>query len=296
MTRPAWLTAMGLAVAVAGTAGLVLSRASGAAPVPPPARAAIAVQRILTPWLPTGPGTVADAVPDQLIIPAIGLRTRLIRLGLTRSGTLQVPDTTDVAGWFDDGPAPGQPGPAIIAGHIDSVSGPAVFYDLSQLRSGDRVYVRRSDGTVVVFKVTGLRMYLKSAFPTAVVYGPAPGAQLRLITCGGAFSHRRHSYLGNLVVSAVLTKLPSETAERPLTSVANWRFMGVGAGPACVTLGGYGGRCEAWAGTYGSPAGSGASHTGRGDGNHSRAARGRRTAGAGQARILLGERLILSGG
>jgi sortase (surface protein transpeptidase) len=203
MTRPAWLTAMGLAVAVAGTAGLVLSRASGTAPWPAPARAAIAEQQILTPRLADASTIAADAVPAQLIVPAIGLRTRLVPLGLTRAGALEVPRSTKVAGWFDDGPAPGQPGPAIIAGHIDSVTGPAVFYDLDQLRSGDRVYVRRSDGSVVVFAVTRVRAYLKSAFPTTAVYGPAPGSQLRLITCGGAFDRRHHSYLSNVVVFAV---------------------------------------------------------------------------------------------
>ena len=208
MNRSAWLTAMGLAVAVTGIAGLVPSRVVGTAPVPVPARAPIAEQRLLTPRLTgadigAGASTGTDAAPVQLVIPAIGVRTRLIRLGLTSSGALQVPDTTAVAGWFDDGPAPGQPGPAIIAGHIDSAKGPGVFFDLSQLRGGDQVYVRRSDGTVVVFTVTGVHLYPKSAFPTTAVYGPVPGAQLRLITCGGAFDYQRRSYLGDTVVYAV---------------------------------------------------------------------------------------------
>jgi sortase (surface protein transpeptidase) len=200
VTRPTWLTALGLAVAVAGAAGLLVSRASGAAAGPAPARVSIAEQRILTP---SGSASASAAPPAQLIIPAIGVRTRLIRLSLRRSGALQVPDTTDVAGWFDDGPSPGQPGPAIIAGHVDSVKGPGVFFDLSQLRLGDQVYVRRSDGTMAVFTVTGVRVYLKSAFPTAVVYGPAPGDQLRLITCGGTFDYQDRSYLSNVVVFAV---------------------------------------------------------------------------------------------
>jgi hypothetical protein len=194
---------MGLAVAVAGTAGLMLSHASEAAPGPVPARAAIAEQRILTPRLTGGSEIASDAAPVQLIIPAIGVRTPLIRLSVRRSGALPVPATTNVAGWFDDGPSPGQPGPAIIAGHVDSIKGPGVFFDLSQLHHGDRVYVRRSDGSTVVFTVTQVRMYLKSAFPTTAVYGPAPGDQLRLITCGGAFDYRDRSYLSNVVVYAV---------------------------------------------------------------------------------------------
>jgi hypothetical protein len=207
MTRPTWLRVLGLAVTLAGTAGLLVSRASGVA-VPAPARATIAEQRLLTPPLLTsrlagGSQIASDAPPVQLIIPAIGVRTRLIRLSLRPSGALQVPATTNVAGWFDDGPSPGQAGPAVIAGHVDSYKGPGIFFDLSQLRRGDQVYVRRADGTMVVFAVTSVYRYLKSAFPTAAVYGPAPGDQLRLITCGGTFDHQTRSYLSNVVVYAV---------------------------------------------------------------------------------------------
>ena len=121
---------------------------------------------------------------------------------LTAAGTLQVPDRFDVAGWYDRGPAPGATGPAVIAGHIDSVRGPAVFYRLSLLRPGNRVYVRRADGSVATFAVTGVGLYPKDHFPTAEVYGSVPGPQLRLITCGGSFDWTRHSYLSNVVVYA----------------------------------------------------------------------------------------------
>jgi sortase (surface protein transpeptidase) len=205
VTRPTWLTALGLAVAVAGTAGLLVSRASGASAGPAPSRATTVEQQILTPRLTRGSEVASDAVPTELIIPVIGVRTRLIRLSLRPSGALQVPDTTTVAGWFDDGPAPGQPGPAVIAAHVDSYKGPGVFFDLSQLRPGDRIYVRRADGTMVIFSVAQVHMYLKTAFPTAAVYGPAPGAQLRLITCGGTFDYQDRSYLSNVVVYAVET-------------------------------------------------------------------------------------------
>jgi sortase (surface protein transpeptidase) len=107
-----------------------------------------------------------------------------------------------VAGWYDGGPRPGAIGSAVIAGHIDSVAGPAVFYRLSSLRPGDRAYVRRADGTLVVFRVTAVRSYPKDRFPTADVYGPAASPQLRLITCGGTFDPARHSYLSNVVVYA----------------------------------------------------------------------------------------------
>ncbi len=142
------------------------------------------------------------AAPVALTIPSIRVSTRLIRLGLTPSGSLQVPDRFDVAGWYDRGPPPGATGPAVIAGHIDSVDGPAVFYRLGLLRPGDRVYIRRADGSVAVFGVTGVGLYPKDHFPTAQVYGSVPGPQLRLITCGGTFDWARHSYLSNVVVYA----------------------------------------------------------------------------------------------
>ena len=196
-------SASGLAVMVAGVAGLALSRGGGTAPEPAAARVSAPAGAAAVPW-PGARGQVAR--PVRLIIPAIGVRTRLIRLGLTSAGTLQVPGSTGVAGWFDRSPRPGATGSAIIAGHIDSVAGPAVFFRLRSLRPGDRVYVRRADGTLAVFRVTAVRTYLKARFPTAAVYGPAPGPQLRLITCGGTFDPALGSYLSNVVVYA--TELP----------------------------------------------------------------------------------------
>jgi len=193
--------AAGLAVIGAGVTGLVLSRDGGTAPgspvrrVPAPDGPAAAV-----PW----PGSRHPvARPVRLIVPAIGVRTDLVKLGLTTAGTLQVPASTGVAGWYDRSPRPGQTGAAIIAGHIDSLAGPAVFFRLASLRPGDRAYVRRADGTLAVFRVTAVHSYLKTRFPTAAVYGPAPGPQLRLITCGGTFDHATGSYLSNVVVYAV---------------------------------------------------------------------------------------------
>jgi sortase (surface protein transpeptidase) len=164
-------------------------------------------------WVPVPDGRAADvpwpsavrpvAVPAELTIPAISVRTSLIRLGLTPAGGLQVPASFTVAGWYGGSPRPGATGSAIIAGHVDSLAGPAVFYRLASLRSGDRAYVRRADGTLVVFRVTAVRSYAKDHFPTAAVYGPVPGAQLRLITCGGTFEPALRSYLSNVVVYAV---------------------------------------------------------------------------------------------
>lgn len=144
--------------------------------------------------------------PTRLVIPAIGVRTNLIRLGMTRHGTLQVPASAAVAGWFTGSPRPGGIGPSIIAGHIDSRSGPGVFFRLRDLHRGEKVYVSRANGSVATFRITAVRTYAKSRFPTAAVYGPVPDAELRLITCGGQFDQATGSYLSNVVAYAVLVR------------------------------------------------------------------------------------------
>src|SRR5262249_40090750 len=142
------------------------------------------------------------ARPVALTIPAIGVRTVLETLGRTPQGTLQVPVNTTEAGWYTGGPRPGEIGSSIIVGHIDSTQGPGVFFRLRLLRPGELVYVRRSDRTLVVFRVYAERMYPKNLFPTEQVYGPTPDAELHLITCGGAFDQATGSYLSNVVVYA----------------------------------------------------------------------------------------------
>ncbi|HEY2519211.1 MAG TPA: class F sortase [Streptosporangiaceae bacterium] len=194
----------GLAVIACGSVALAV------APHKPSVTRVLAAPPITTttaaaaPAIPAAPAAASApvAAPVALTIPAIEVSTPLIRLGLTPSGALQVPDRFDVAGWYDRSPRPGAIGPAVIAGHIDSVSGPAVFYRLGLLRPGDRVYVRRADGTMAVFAVTRVGLYPKDRFPTTAVYGAAPGPELRLITCGGTFDWARHSYLSNVVVYA----------------------------------------------------------------------------------------------
>src|SRR5215467_4489235 len=138
--------------------------------------------------------------PVSLVIPAIAVRTSLIKLGRTSQGTLQVPTSTSVAGWYTASPRPGEVGSAIIAGHIDSEAGPGVFFRLRLLRPGNLVYVRRADGTLAVFRVYAEHMYVKAEFPTQQVYGPEPDAELHLITCGGVFDSATGHYLSNVVV------------------------------------------------------------------------------------------------
>jgi sortase (surface protein transpeptidase) len=141
--------------------------------------------------------------PTHIRIPAIGVSASVVRLGLERDGTLQVPDF-GVTGWYTGGPAPGETGPAVIAGHIDSRRGPAVFYRLRELRPGDEVAVERADGSTVRFAVHGVAQYPKRTFPTEAVFGPSPDPLLRLITCGGTFDRSRESYVDNIVVTARL--------------------------------------------------------------------------------------------
>jgi hypothetical protein len=144
------------------------------------------------------------AAPVRLVIPAIGVATPLVRLGLEPDGAMAVPSDFGRAGWFAEGPAPGQVGPAVIAGHVDSRTGPAVFYRLRELRPGQAVLVERADSSRLRFVVERARGYPKDGFPTGAVFGPVPAAALRLITCAGDFDRARSSYRDNLVVFARL--------------------------------------------------------------------------------------------
>jgi len=197
---------LGLLAVGAGTAGVVVAGRSAGPEVRLPARpkpVPAPTGRTVTPvWLTTVQRT---AEPVSLTIPAIGVRTNLVHLGLNSNGTLQVPASTAVAGWYTGSPRPGATGAAVIAGHVDSRTAVGVFYWLRTLRPGDRVYVKRADGTLAVFTVTSVRTYAKDQFPTAAVYGPVPDAELRLITCGGTFDWSTGHYLSNVVVFARLT-------------------------------------------------------------------------------------------
>jgi hypothetical protein len=150
------------------------------------------------------PAVARSRVPVRLRIPAIKVDTRLERLGLEPDGTLSPPTRWSIAGWYTGGPRPGEPGPAVIAGHVDSTSGPAVFYALHELRVGDAVIVTERAGTVLRFVVDDVASVPKTRFPTTLVYGPQPLPVLRLITCTGGFDATQHSYLDNLIVSAHL--------------------------------------------------------------------------------------------
>ncbi|WP_261575371.1 class F sortase [Frankia gtarii] len=157
----------------------------------------------------TGPASAAGpaegqvAPPVRVRIPDIGVDAAVVPLGLDAGGTLQAPTDFATAGWNVAGPEPGENGAAVVAGHVDSTTGPAAFFRLGALHPGARVFIDRADGSTVTFVVRRLVRYPKSAIPDAEVYGGSPGSPgLRLITCGGAFDHARGHYLDNVVVYA----------------------------------------------------------------------------------------------
>ncbi|ROQ58620.1 sortase family protein [Rathayibacter sp. PhB152] len=140
--------------------------------------------------------------PVRVVIPAIGVDSTLESLTRDDTGWIQPPVQVDDAGWYRDGVVPGDIGPSVIAGHVDSRIGPGVFLDLTALVPGDTVDVILSDGSTRTFSVTGSVSVPKEDFPTEDVYGPSPTPQLRLITCGGVFDDSYGHYVDNVVVSA----------------------------------------------------------------------------------------------
>ena len=154
-----------------------------------------------------GGPSLPRSLPVSVDIPAIGVESRLLHLGRNADGTIQVPSLVTSSGdaaWYKYSATPGQIGSSVIEGHVDSYQGPAVFFRLGALRPGDTVNVTLADGVTAIFRVTGVREYAKSRFPTKAVYGATDFAALRLITCGGAFDYATGHYLSSTVVFASL--------------------------------------------------------------------------------------------
>ncbi|MGM1076913.1 class F sortase [Streptomyces sp. H28] len=200
-------TAIAAVTVVALCSGLWLLHDGAAPPAPPqpsPAQArAVDDDRsggpVSAPALPPSP-------PDRIRIPAIDVDAPLTGLGLTPTGSLDVPPAArkNLAGWYEAGTTPGERGTAIVAGHVDNAEGPAVFFSLGALRKGSTIEVDRRDGGVAVFTVDAVEVYDARDFPDAKVYGAAHRPELRVITCGGGYS-RTTGYRGNVVVYAHLT-------------------------------------------------------------------------------------------
>lgn len=166
------------------------------------------------PFNPSGSGTTTQPPPQipplppsepaRITIPAIGIDAVVIPEGLDATGHLQVPPLNrhNLTGWYRYGPTPGQLGPAVIEGHVDSKAGPSVFYNLGKLSAGATIQVTRQDGSRVIFQVDTVELVSKSAFPTQKVYGALNYSALRLITCGGPFDHTTGHYLDNIIAYA----------------------------------------------------------------------------------------------
>lgn len=142
--------------------------------------------------------------PTHVSIPSIGVESDLETLGLESDGRIQPPVAWEKAGWYEKGVVPGDVGPAVIAGHVDSPYGPAVFLDLATLENGDEIRVTLSDGATDVYRVDGSLEASKADFPTSEVYKSTPTPQLRVITCGGEYDSATGHYVDNLVVFATL--------------------------------------------------------------------------------------------
>lgn len=163
-----------------------------------------------TPATSPPPLIIPASTPTNLAIPAIAVSSDLLQLGTNPDGSVGVPPLgkDSRAGWYTGSPTPGQLGPSIILGHIDSKEyGPGIFFKLGALKPADQISITRADATVAVFCVTKVAQYPKNHFPTFVVYGNTPDAALRLITCGGKFDLSAHSYEDNIVVFASLVSV-----------------------------------------------------------------------------------------
>ncbi|KGH48232.1 class F sortase [Modestobacter sp. KNN46-3] len=188
-----------------GLAALFALGATGCADGTPTAPAAgSSVTSTPTAAAPVQPAVLAASVPVRVQIPAIGVDSELMDLGLQADGTMEVPAGGFPAGWYTGAPTPGERGPAVLAGHVDWGGAPGVFAELRDVVPGDEITVSRADGSTAVFAVQEVGQYDKDDFPTAAVYGDIDHAGLRVITCGGVFDELAGSYLDNTVVFADL--------------------------------------------------------------------------------------------
>ena len=203
----------GLRARIAGTAGVLLLLAGICAvivavgsQVHAPQPAAAAAGAIGPDGKAEGP-SLRPSMPVSVDIPAIDVNSKLLHLGVNSDGTMQVPSlvtSADEAAWYKYSTTPGHIGASVIEGHVDSYQGPAVFFRLGALHPGDTVDVRLADGITAIFRVTGVRQYLKADFPAKDIYAQTDYAALRLITCGGTFDYATGHYLSSVIVFASL--------------------------------------------------------------------------------------------
>ena len=176
------------------------SRTAGASVSATPSPAASDAVRAVTSAPPASPASPGLSRPRSIAIPAIAVTSDLVMLALEEDRTVEVPEDADRAGWFELGTSPGQPGSAVILGHVDSVDGPAVFSRLRDLVPGDRVRVTLMDGTVETFAVSRLETVANEEFPAEQVYAGTPDRPtLNIVTCGGDYDAERGGYQSNVI-------------------------------------------------------------------------------------------------
>ena len=143
--------------------------------------------------------------PSVIRIPRLEVEAPIIPLGLRDDGSIEVPESPEQTGWWRGGPEPGELGPAVILGHVDSEEeGPAVFFYLQYLDAGDEIHIDRVDGSTVTYVVESVERHDKDEFPTEAVYGATEDPTLRLVTCGGDFDFDVRTYDDNVIVFAEL--------------------------------------------------------------------------------------------
>ncbi|MDI3424174.1 class F sortase [Streptomyces luteolus] len=212
---PAWFAPVVLVVVAFGWTGTAWAPsppapAPAASPRPPSTPAATPSSTAASPALPR-------SAPTRLLIPTIDVDAPFTELAIGPSGRLNAPpaDDTNLAGWFAAGPSPGERGTAIVAGHLDTTTKPAVFARLSTLDPGDEIAIKREDGTTATFlvdNVDNVDNFPRDDFPDDRVYADTLDPQLRLITCGGSYDHSNKQYTENTVVFAHL-KTPAPRNE-----------------------------------------------------------------------------------
>ncbi len=172
-------------------------------PQPPPIASAAAP--VVESAEPIVPG-MARSVPTRIFIKSVWINARIDQVGLARDGSVETPsyEGADNAAWYRHGPSPGETGPAVILGHVDSKKDRAVFFELRRVKPGAGIEVTRADGGKAVFKVDSVEQFPKAAFPTERVYGPTRNPTLRLVTCGGRYNPATEDYSDNIIVFATL--------------------------------------------------------------------------------------------
>ncbi|MCX4789140.1 MULTISPECIES: class F sortase [unclassified Streptomyces] len=165
-----------------------------------------AAPRPVTPSAPAVGPAMSRSVPTRLQIPSLAVKAPFTDLSIGADGQLNPPPPNDsnLVGWFKGGVTPGERGAAIVAGHVDTTTGPAVFLQLQFLKPGSTVDITRADGSVATFKVDAVETFSKAKFPNKRVYSDTPSAQLRLITCGGPYNRKAKHYEDNVVAFAHL--------------------------------------------------------------------------------------------